>query len=87
MDEEYEVDRETVMIKEASRHLPEELEKILHIVDDNQLERLLSLWVEKQIAKHNYKEVLERTLDQTKLKAIVRILSRGPSHMYSMQHT
>ena len=83
VDEDYEEDRATVLIKEASKHLPEALEKTNKIVDEEQLERLLFIWVKKQIAKHNYKEVVDRALDQTKLKAFVRILSRGSVYLYN----
>ena len=66
--------------------MPESLEKIKDLVDDNMLEGFLSKWVEKQIVRHNYKDVLNRALDQTKLKAIVSILSRGNSHIFYLQH-
>ena len=49
----------------ASRPLIEDLEKIKSLVDEDELEGYLSTWVDKQIRKHDYKDVLDRALDQT----------------------
>ena len=68
-------------MRKASIPHAEGLESIKNVVSGRELEKFLVKYVRKQILKHDYTDVLVRQPDQTQLKAIVKILSRGTDHI------
>ena len=82
--------QEMRLMRKASIPKVDDLESIKNVVSGRQLEIFLAKYVRKQIIKHDYSDMLARQPDQTQLKAIVKVLSRGTEHIdnvvYNFEH-